>query len=174
MRQTRRQRITKSLNNNVAVNTALGIANGAAALDRGRQVIPQTGDGGRTVLAGEFMTAVEHRLPIKVVVYDNSGWRLVHLEMEGAGNPAASGATFPNMDFAAFARACGEQGFTAREPGTLVETVRAFLAAPGPAILHAVVDPKELPAMPHIEPGQAIRFGIAKLREAVAAVTGRE
>lgn len=35
------------------------------------------------------MTAVEHKLPIKAVVYDNGGWGLVHLEMEGAGNPAA-------------------------------------------------------------------------------------
>ncbi|MGI4948018.1 MAG: thiamine pyrophosphate-binding protein [Janthinobacterium lividum] len=170
-RQTGRQRITGSFNN-AAVGTGLGIANGAQALDRNRQVILHSGDGGMTMLIGEFMTAVEHKLPIKVVVYDNSGWGLVHFEMEGAGNPVAPGAMFPNMDFAAFARACGAQGFTAREPGALAETVRAFLAAPGPAILHAVVDPAELPAMPHIQPGQAFKFGIAKVREAVAAVTG--
>jgi pyruvate dehydrogenase (quinone)/pyruvate oxidase len=169
MRQTGRQRITGSFNN-AAVGTGLGIANGAQALDRNRQVILQSGDGGFTMLIGEFMTAVEHKLPIKVVVYDNAGWGLVHLEMEGAGNPAASGATFPNMDFAAFARACGAQGFTARKPSELVATVQAFLAAPGPAVLHAFVDPQEIPAMPHIEIGQAWKFGIAKVREAVAAI----
>ncbi len=170
-RQTGRQRIVGSFNN-AAVGTGLGIANGVQSLDRDRQVILHSGDGGMTMLIGEYMTAVEHKLPIKVVVYDNSGWGLVHLEMEGAGNPPASGASFPNMDFAAFARACGGQGFTAREPGALVQTVRAFLASPGPAILHAMVDAAELPAMPHIEPGQAFKFGIAKVREAVAAVTG--
>ncbi len=169
MRQTGRQRITGSFNN-AAVGTGLGIANGAQALDRGRQVILQAGDGGFTMLIGEFMTAVEHKLPIKVVVYDNRGWGLVHLEMEGAGNPAASGASFPNMDFAAFARACGAAGFTAREPATLVATVTAFLASPGPAILHALVDPEEIPAMPHISPAQAWRFGVAKVREAVSSV----
>ena len=169
MRQTGRQRITGSFNN-AAVGTGLGIANGAAALDRGRQVILHSGDGGMTMLIGEFMTAVEHNLPIKVVVYDNATWGLVHLEMEGAGNPAASGASFPNMDFAAFARACGAQGFTVRDPATLVETVRSFLAAPGPAILHAIVDPDEIPSMPHIEPGQVWKFGIAKVKEALAAV----
>ena len=169
LRQTGRQRMTGSFNN-AAVGTGLGIANGAQALDRARQVILQTGDGGFTMLIGEFMTAVEHKLPIKVVVYDNAGWGLVHFEMEGAGNPAASGASFPNMDFAAFARACGAQGFTAREPETLVATVQAFLASPGPAILHAVVDPNELPSMPHIDVGQAWKFGIAKVKEAVAAV----
>ena len=52
---------------------------------------------------------------------------------------------------------------------------RAFddLAAPGPAILHALVDPAEIPSMPHIEPGEVWKFGIAKLKERLAAVTGR-
>lgn len=168
LRQTGRQRITGSFNN-AAVGTGLGIANGAQALDRDRQVILHSGDGGFTMLIGEFMTAVEHKLPIKVVVYDNAGWGLVHLEMERAGNPAAPGAGFPNMDFAAFARACGAAGFTARDPGTLVSTVQAFLATPGPAILHAVVDPAEIPSMPHIEAGQAWKFGVAKVKEAFAA-----
>ncbi|RZK40618.1 MAG: hypothetical protein EOO61_06395 [Hymenobacter sp.] len=92
-------------------------------------------------------------------------------EMEGAGNPPASGANFPNMDFAAFARACGAQGFTARDPAALVATVQAFLAVPGPAILHTVVDPDEIPAMPHVDVGQAWKFGIAKMKEVIAAVT---
>jgi pyruvate dehydrogenase (quinone) len=165
LRQTGRQRITGSFNN-AAVGTGLGIANGAQALDRRRQVILHSGDGGFTMLIGEFMTAVEHKLPIKVVVYDNAGWGLVHLEMEGAGSPAAPGASFPNMDFAAFARACG---FTARDPATMVATVREFLACDGPAILHAIVDPDEIPAMPHIDVGQAWKFGIAKVKEALGA-----
>jgi pyruvate dehydrogenase (quinone)/pyruvate oxidase len=147
------------------VGTGLGIANGAQALDRKRQVILQTGDGGFTMLLGEFMTSVEHGLPIKVVVYDNSGWGLVKLEMEGAGLPPADGVHFPNIDFAAFARACGAQGFTAREPSALAQTVRSFLAAPGPAILHAVVNPEEIPAMPHIGVEQTWKFGIAKVKE---------
>jgi pyruvate dehydrogenase (quinone) len=171
-RQSGGQQITGSFNN-AAVGTGLGIANGVQALDTGRQVILHAGDGGFTMLLGEFMTAVEHRLPIKVVVYDNSGWGLVHLEMEGAGNPAASGASFPNLDFAAYARACGAQGFTAKTPAELAQAARSLLAADGPAILHVVVDPAEIPAMPHIEPGQAARFGIAKIKEAVLALAGK-
>ncbi|WP_419814986.1 thiamine pyrophosphate-dependent enzyme [Glacieibacterium sp.] len=165
------QRITGSFNN-AAVGTGLGIANGVQLLDRDRQVVLHVGDGGFTMLLGEFMTSVEHGLAVKVIVYDNGGWGLVHFEQEGAGNPATKGSTFPNIDFAAFARACGVKGFTARDPGALAETMREFLATSGPAILHAVVDPDEIPAMPHIKPGQAIRFGIAKVREAISAVTG--
>ncbi len=162
------QRLTGSFNN-AAVGTGLGMANGIAALDRGRQVVLHVGDGGMTMLLGEFMTAVEHRLPVKAVVYDNGGWGLVHFEMEGAGYPAAKGTGFPNPDFAAFARACGAAGFTVRHPNDLIATTREFLAVDGPAILHAITDPAEVPAMPHIKPVQALRFGIAKIRELITS-----
>jgi pyruvate dehydrogenase (quinone) len=165
LRQRGRQRITGSFNN-AAVGTGMGIANGVQALDRARQVVLHVGDGGFAMLLGEFMTAVEHRLPVKVAVYDNGGWGLVHLEMEGAGLPAAAGTHLANPDFAAFARACGGEGFSVSDPALLDSTIQAFLAAPGPAVLHAKIDPDELPAMPHIDIGQAWRFGIAKLKEA--------
>jgi pyruvate dehydrogenase (quinone)/pyruvate oxidase len=167
LRQTGRQRLTGSFNN-AAVGTGMGIANGAQALDRDRQVILEVGDGGFVMLLGEFMTAVEHRLPVKIVVYDNGGWGLVHLEIEAAGLPVVPGAAFPNPDFAAFARSCGAAGFTARNPAELEAQVIAVLAAPGPAILHAIVDPTELPTMPHVDLAQAWRFGLAKLKEKFA------
>jgi len=173
LRQSGSQQITGSCNN-AAVGTGLGIANGVQALDLTRQVILHAGDGGFTMLLGEFMTAVEHRLPVKIVVYDNSGWGLVHLEMEGAGVPPSPGATFPNLDFAAFARACGAKGYKASKPGELNAAVDAWLSEPGPAILHAVVDPDEIPAMPHIDPAQAARFGISKIKQAINALTGRD
>ena len=166
-RQRSGQRIIGSFNN-AAVGTALGMANGVQALDRSRQVVAQVGDGGFTMLAGELMTAAEHRLPVKVVVYDNGGWGLVHLEMEGAGLPATKGAEFPNMDFAAYAKACGAAGFTADDPRSLEKVIREFLAAPGPAVLHAKVDAGELPVMPHFDIAQAIRFGIAKAKELIS------
>lgn len=164
LRQTGQQRILASFNN-AAVGTALGQANGIAALDRNRPVIAVCGDGGFTMLLGEFMTAVEHGLAVKVVVFNNRTWGLVDLEMKQAALPAASGTRFPNMDFAAFARACGAQGFSARVPNELEAAIRGLLAAPGPAVLDVAVDPDELPTMPHIEPAKALKFGIGKLRE---------
>ncbi|MBV8970794.1 MAG: pyruvate dehydrogenase [Sphingomonadaceae bacterium] len=166
LRPKAEQRVVGSFNN-AAVGTGLGMANGIAALDPARQVILHVGDGGMTMLLGEFMTAVEHKLPVKAVVYDNGGWGLVHFEMEGAGYPAAKGTGFTNPDFAAFARACGAHGFTVKEPGELLPAVTTFLATEGPAILHVLTDPAEIPAMPHIKPAQALRFGIAKVRELV-------
>ena len=61
IRQNGSQRIIGSFNN-AAVGTALAQANGIQALNRKRQVIVLTGDGGFNMLMGEFMTAVHHKL----------------------------------------------------------------------------------------------------------------
>ena len=87
IRQSGQQRIIGSFNNG-AVGTALGQANGIQALDRSRQVIALCGDGGFNMLMCEFLTAVHHKLPVKVVVYNNSSLGLIRLEAELMGLPA--------------------------------------------------------------------------------------
>src|SRR5271167_4383460 len=80
-----------------AVGTALGQANGIQALDRSRQVIALCGDGGFNMLMCEFLTAVQHKLPVKAVVYNNSALGLISLEAESIGLPAWKEAIdFPN------------------------------------------------------------------------------
>src|SRR5271169_6688530 len=119
IRQSGEQRIIGSFNNG-AVGTALGQANGIQALDRSRQVIAMCGDGGFNMLMCEFLTAVQHKLPVKVVIYNNSAFGLIRLEAEAIGVPAYMQAIeFPNPDFAAFARACGGSGFAASKPDEL-------------------------------------------------------
>src|SRR4030088_1759748 len=119
IRQTGSQRIIGSFNN-AAVGTALAQATGVQALDRTRQVIALCGDGGFNMLMGEFMTAVHHKLPVKVIIYNNSAFGLIILEAESIGlTPFREGIEFPNPDFSALARACGGHGFMAREPGQL-------------------------------------------------------
>jgi len=82
------------------------------------------------------------------------------------------GSEFPNLDFAAFALACGAQGFTAKTPAQLDPALEQLLAAPGPAVLNVFIDPNELPAMPHIKLDQIWRFGLAKVRETMLSMTG--
>ncbi len=133
IRQSGTQRIIGSFNN-AAVGTALGQANGIQALDRSKQVIVLTGDGGFNMLMGEFMTAVQHKLPVKVIVYNNSALGLITLEAESVGlAPFREAIEFPNPDFAALARACGGQGFTAKQPSELKQghRRRAGLRRPG-------------------------------------------
>jgi len=172
IRQRGSQRIIGSFNN-AAVGTALGQANGIQTLDRSRQVIALCGDGGFNMLMCEFLTAVHHRLPVKVVVYNNSGFGLIRLEAESVGLPAYNkGIEFPNPDFAALARACGGHGFTARKPDELNEALRAAFAIEGPAIVDAVVASDELPNLPHLDLEVVGRVAVAKAKEALLALTG--
>jgi thiamine pyrophosphate-dependent acetolactate synthase large subunit-like protein len=159
------QQITGSFNN-AAVGVALGMANGIQALNLRRQVIALCGDGGFAMLMQEFITSAQHGLPLKVFIFNNAGWGLVHLEMEEAGLPVfAQGATLKNPDFAMYARACGGTGFRITRPQALREIVAQALETPGPVIVDVVVDPDEIPSMPHIQMGQAWKFGLGKLRE---------
>ncbi len=172
IRQTGSQRFIGSFNN-AGVGTALGQANGVQVLDRSRQVIALTGDGGFNMLMGEFMTAVHHRLPVKTIVYNNSALGLITLEAESIGLvPFREAIEFPNPDFAALARACGGHGFTAREPGQLKTALSEALAVDGPAIVDAVVVADEMPNMPHVDLDQVGHYAVAKIKEAVLAVTG--
>jgi pyruvate dehydrogenase (quinone) len=172
IRQSGQQRIIGSFNNG-AVGTALGQANGVQALDRSRQVIALCGDGGFNMLMCEFLTAVQHKLPVKAVVYDNSSLGLITLEAESIGVPAWKKAIdFPNPDYVALARACGAVGFKAEKPGDLHDAIRKALNADGPAIVDCVVAADELPNLPHIELERVKNFAEAKIKEAILAVTG--
>ncbi len=172
IRQSGSQRIIGSFNN-AAVGTALGQANGVQALDRSRQVIAMCGDGGFNMLMCEFMTAVHHKLPVKVVIYNNSALGLITLEAEKVGIPAFHQAIdFPNPDFAALARACGGHGFTARKPGELKAAIADAFAVDGPAIVDAVVPADELPNLPHLDLELVGHVAMAKVKEAVWALTG--
>jgi pyruvate dehydrogenase (quinone) len=172
IRQSGEQRIIGSFNNG-AVGTALGQANGIQALDRSRQVIALCGDGGFNMLMCEFLTAAQHKLPVKAVVYNNSSLGLITLEAESMGLPAWKEAIdFTNPDYAALARACGAVGFRAEKPGELREAIDQALKVEGPAIVDCVVPADELPNVPHIELEKIENFAKAKVRETILAVTG--
>ena len=172
IRQSGSQRIIGSFNN-AAVGTALGQANGIQALDRSRQVIALCGDGGFNMLMCEFLTAAHHKLPVKVIVYNNSSFGLIPLEAESVGLPAyRQGIEFPNPDFSTLASACGGHGYKATDPAELHAKIEAALKADGPAIVDCVVAADEMPNFPHLEIDKIGNFALAKIKEAIIAVTG--
>jgi pyruvate dehydrogenase (quinone) len=171
IRQSGEQRIIGSFNNG-AVGTALGQANGIQALDRSRQVIALCGDGGFNMMLCEFLTAAQHKLPVKAVVYNNSTLGLIRLEAESMGLPAWKAMDFPNPDYVALARACGGVGFKAEKPGELREAIDQALKAEGPAIIDCVVPADELPNVPHIDLEVIGNVAKAKVKEMILKVTG--
>lgn len=172
IRQSGGQRIVGSFNN-AACGTALGQANGIQALDRGRQVIVLTGDGGFNMLMSELMTAVHHKLPVKVVIFNNAALGLITLEAESVGIvPFREAIEFPNPDFVALAQACGAKGFSAKTPENLLPAIVEALSCEGPAIVDCLVASDEMPNIPHLEFEQVRGYAMAKIREAIAAVVG--
>ncbi len=123
-----------------------------------RQVVAFVGDGGFSMLMADFVTAVKYQLPIKVVIIKNNVLGQIKWEqMVFLGNPEF-GVQLQPIDFAEFAHACGGVGFTVEDPAECGSTVEQFLAAPGPAILQAVVDQLEPPLPAKITAEQAVHF----------------
>ncbi|HEX3555284.1 MAG TPA: thiamine pyrophosphate-dependent enzyme [Thermoanaerobaculia bacterium] len=131
-----------------------------------RQCVGFVGDGGFTMLMGELATAVKYELPIKIVIVKNNSLGQIKWEqMVFLGNPEYACDLHP-IDFAAFARACGANGFTIDDPAVCGDALDEALAAPGPTVIEAVVDPYEPPTPPKITAKQA-----AHLAEALAKGT---
>ncbi|MFD2350367.1 thiamine pyrophosphate-dependent enzyme [Nonomuraea ferruginea] len=127
-------------------------------------MIAFVGDGGFAMLMAEFLTAVRHRLPIKVVINNNALGQILWEQMV-LGYPE-HGVRFaePVADFSAWARSCGGFGRKVTEAGELDETVRAALAHDGPALVDVDVDPDEPPMPGKVSYEQAKKFAEAFLR----------
>lgn len=81
-----------------------------------RQCIAFVGDGGLTMLMGEFATTVQYNLPIKVIVIKNNTLGMIRWEQMGfLGNPEF-GVEFSPIDWVKFAEACGGIGYAIKEP----------------------------------------------------------
>jgi pyruvate dehydrogenase (quinone) len=115
-----------------------------------RQSIAFVGDGGLTMLMGEFATAVQYNLPIKVIVIKNNTLGMIRWEQMGfLGNPEF-GIEFSPIDFAKFAEACGGKGYVIKEPFEVKSIIHQAMRESKPTIIEAYVDPFEPPMPPKV------------------------
>src|SRR5207253_193627 len=137
---------------------------GAAVAHPDRQVVCIVGDGGFTMLMGEVATLVKYHLPVKVIIIKNNMLGQIKWEqMVFLGNPEY-GVELQPIDFAAFARSCGGNGFTIEERKECGPVLDEALNAKGPVLVEAVVDPFEPPLPPKIMAEQAIHFAESLVR----------
>ena len=113
----------------------------------GRQSVAIVGDGGFAMLMAELTTAVANKLPIKIILLKNNSLAEVKFEQKEIGNPEF-GCDLAPIDFVAFAKACGADGFRCARPDEVGPAIRAAFASPRPALVEAVVDANEKPAKP--------------------------
>ncbi len=141
--------------------SALGLQKGQP----GRQVICLAGDGGFAMLLGDLLTTVQEDLPIKIVVYDNGKLGFVDIEQKAAGLVPLY-TDLKNPDFGEVAKAMGLWGGFVSKAGGLEESMQAWLAQPGPALLHVKVRPMQLvmPPSPFVSPEAVIGMAVYSAR----------
>ncbi|WP_432051344.1 pyruvate dehydrogenase [Streptomyces xiamenensis] len=154
-----RRRVIGSFSHGSMAN-ALPQAIGAQFTDRRRQVISMSGDGGFTMLMGDFLTLVQYDLPVKVVLFNNSTLGMVELEMLVAGLPAY-GTSHHNPDFAAVAEAMGVHAQRVEKPKELRSALRSAFKHKGPALVDVVTDPHALSIPPKIKAEMVTGFALS-------------
>jgi pyruvate dehydrogenase (quinone) len=112
-----------------------------------RQSVAVVGDGGFAMLMAELTTAIAYNLPVKILVLKNNSLAEVKFEQIGLGNPPF-GCDLGPIDFVAFARACGAEGYHCERPEEVRPAIDAALRSPKAAMVEAVVDANEKPADP--------------------------
>ncbi|NUS03313.1 MAG: pyruvate oxidase, partial [Nonomuraea sp.] len=130
----------------------------------GRQVIAYVGDGGFAMLMAEFLTAAQHRLPVKVVINNNNSLGQILWEQMVLGYPE-HGVRFaqPEADYSVWARACGGFGAKVTKAGDVAPAIRQALAHDGPALVDVDVNPNEPPMPGKVSYEQAKSFAQAFL-----------
>lgn len=166
-----KRRLLGSFNHGSMAN-ALPQAIGAQIAFPNRQVVSLSGDGGFSMLMGDFLTLRQRKLPIKTIVFDNGALGFVELEMKAAGLPETA-TTLDNPNFASMAEAVGIRGIRVSEPAALRPALEEAFRTEGPVLIDVVVNRLELSMPPRIELEQAKGFGLFALRTVING-RGRE
>ena len=134
----------------------IAAALGARLAEPARPVVAIVGDGAYAMLHSELLTAVQEGQKIIVVVLDNSGFQCIdnlqgsqgiaHFGNEWKRRDAAGALAGPSLavDFAKNAESWGALGLRAGNAGEFRAAIKAALAAPGPVVVDAKVEPKSM------------------------------
>jgi pyruvate dehydrogenase (quinone) len=136
---------------------------GAQKAQPGRQVIALCGDGGFSMLMGDLLTLVQEELPVKIAIFDNTKLGFVEIEQKTEGM-LATYTDLKNPDFGEVAKAMGLAGRTVERAADLEANVKAWLAEPGPSLLHIKVETLELVMPPFTEAEPAIGMALYTAR----------
>jgi pyruvate dehydrogenase (quinone) len=148
---------------------AMAQAIGAQAAFPGRQVVSLSGDGGFTMLMGDFLSLTQLRLPAKIVVFNNGALGFIELEQKSSGF-LDTGTRLDNPNFAAMAEAAGVRGIRIEDPAAVDDGIAAAFAHDGPVVIDAVVNRAELAMPPAITAEMAKGFTLYMVK---AVLNGR-
>ena len=162
------RRLLGSFNHGSMAN-AMPQAIGAQAIDRSRQVVALCGDGGFAMLMGDFLTLAQQKLPVKIIIFNNSVLGFVAMEMKSGGY-LTDGTELKNPDFAAIAEAAGIKGIRVEKSSDIDTALQDAFAYEGPVLIDVITATEELAMPPQIKFEQAKGFSLYMLR---AVISGR-
>jgi pyruvate dehydrogenase (quinone) len=163
-----RRRLLGSFSHGSMAN-ALPQAIGAQEVFPHRQVICLSGDGGFSMLMGDFLSLRQLKLPVKIVVFNNGALSFVELEMKAAGI-LTHGTSLVDTDFSKLAEAAGIMGLRAERPEQVKPVLNQALEHNGPVLVDVVVNRQELLIPPTINLEQIRGFTLYMIK---AVLNGR-
>jgi pyruvate dehydrogenase (quinone) len=163
-----KRRIIGSFNHGSMANAMLQ-AVGAQNAYPNRQVVSLSGDGGFTMMMGEFITLTQIGLNVKVIVLNNGSLGFIEMEMKASGF-LDTGCELKNPNFAAMAEAMGVKGVRVEKPQDLRGALTEAFAHDGPVLVDVVSARQELAMPPKTTLDQAYHFGMFTMK---AVLNGR-
>jgi len=127
------------------------------------------GDGGFSMLMGDFLSLAQMNLPVKIIVFNNSVLGFVAMEMK-AGGYLTDGTDLHETNFARIAEACGITGIRVEKSADVDSALQRAFATEGPVLVDVTVAKEELSIPPQIKLEQAKGFSLYMLR---AIINGR-
>lgn len=119
---------------------------GASFAGGKREVILVNGDGGMMLNIQELATVANHKLPIKIILFENDGYGMIkgtytNMKMERVGVDRNSGLKLP--DFEEVARAFGIRSRSANTWDEINSGLNEMFMHKGPFLLQIHIDPEQ-------------------------------
>lgn len=136
-----------------------------------RQVITLSGDGGISMLLGDLLTTIQEKLPIKIIVLNNSSLNFVELEqkVEGLVNHYTD---LQNPNFAKVAESMGLFSIRVDDSDLLEAAMQTFLTHSGPALLDVKTSTDELVMPPEIKVSQVMGMALYSMKASLSGKIG--
>ncbi|MEY1579192.1 ubiquinone-dependent pyruvate dehydrogenase [Providencia manganoxydans] len=163
-----KRRLIGSFNHGSMAN-AMPQAMGIQSVDKKRQVITMSGDGGFSMLMGDMLSLAQMNLPVKVVILNNGVLGFVAMEMK-VGGFLTEGTDLHNPNFAAVANAAGIKGIRVEKSEDVDAALKEAFAHDGPVVVDVVTAKQELSMPPTINAQEAKGFSLYMLK---AILSGR-
>ena len=126
------------------VGFALAAAIGAKSAAPERPVVAVMGDGAMGYAMIEIQTAIQHNLPIIVVVLDNGAWGAEMAYQREFYGGRLIGAEIRSPGFDKFAELCGGRGIRVNGPGDMGPALRDAISSGQTTVIQARIDPTAL------------------------------